>query len=341
MWARGPRAVNAEIKRLIEEARNPLPGEESLPTQTPRAAIFVRHSSGVIDIAPAGPADQLADTEDVREFYADVREKTAQLVSVGPNMLGARLNDAILKFQERTPKNTAQAIERRVWSSGNTLRCILAAHDAVAEDRDLHPDKLDRGVAERLRDIVDTFNQLAAADPFLRLRDSRRPGPQEHDRSVAEIEIVLEVALQAAEDRSVTTLEAGEELTGQIDAAKEAASSLSGKLAVEFARDTHRNFFAGAMIATYRALRNLPTSGRGEGGFVSKEFFSGVYKSAGGTTFAAAVTAAAGAYSIRWEVVHFIVSNADVLKAYAALAFEHSPGFRQIIEWLELHVTED
>ena len=80
---------------------------------------------------------------------------------------------------------------------------------------------------------------------------------------------------------------------------------------------------------------------RGEGGYASKEYFSGVYKTAGATTFASALTAAALVYGIRWEIVDFIISNADVLKAYAALAFEQSPGFRQMIEWLELHVVSE
>jgi hypothetical protein len=47
-----------------------------------------------------------------------------------------------------------------------------------------------------------------------------------------------------------------EELSEQIKAAKESASDLLGRLAVELARDTHRNFFAGAMIAEYRAMRS-------------------------------------------------------------------------------------
>ena len=68
-----------------------------------------------------------------------------------------------------------------------------------------------------------------------RQRDARRPGPQEHDRSINEIEIVVEVTTRAASDRAITTLEAGEELAEQIDAAKETASDLPSRLAVEFA----------------------------------------------------------------------------------------------------------
>jgi hypothetical protein len=130
----------------------------------------------------------------VRDFYLDVRAKSADLAQLGPNMLGARLSKTVLTFQDRTPEEIADAVERRVWSSGNTLRSILAAHDAVAKDRDPHPDKLDPGVAESLRDVVETFNQLALADPTLRQRDAGRSGPQEHDRSINEIEIVVEVA---------------------------------------------------------------------------------------------------------------------------------------------------
>jgi len=235
LWEQGPKAVNSEIKRLIREIRNSnnlLPDGRTLPTLTSSAAIFVRNRSGLIDIAPPGPKDLLADTDDVRDFYLDVRAKNGDLVLFGPNLLGARLSGAVLTFQDRTPEKIADAIERRVWSSGNTLRRILAAHDAVAEDRDPHPDKLDCGVAESLRDVVETFNRLAFADPTLRQRDARRPGPQEHDRSIAEIEIVVEVTKQAASDRAITTFEAGEELTDQIDAAKETTSGLPGRLEV-------------------------------------------------------------------------------------------------------------
>jgi hypothetical protein len=344
VWELGPKAVNFEIKRRISKARNTsaaLPDERSLPTLIPSAAIFVRNANGLIDLAPPGQNDQLTDTDDVRDFYLDVRAKIAHLVQLGSNMLGARLSEAVLRFQDRAPAKIADAVERRVWSSGNTLRVILSAHDAVAGDRDPHPDKLDRGVAERLRDLVETFNQLAFADPALRQRDARRPGPQEHDRSIKEIEIVVEVTAQAAENRAITSFEAGEELAEHINASKETASGLPGRLALELARDTNRNFFAGAMIATYRAIRHLPDTARGERGFVSKEYFSGIYKAAGATTFAAAVTATAGAYGIRWEIVDFVISNADVLKAYAAFAFEHSPGFRQMIEWLNVNFSSE
>ena len=71
LWQQGPKAINSEIRRLIREAHdssNALPDERSLPTLTPSAAIFMRNGSGLIDIAPPGPKDRLADTDDVRDF---------------------------------------------------------------------------------------------------------------------------------------------------------------------------------------------------------------------------------------------------------------------------------
>lgn len=179
-----PAAVNKRIADLLAEYTPPdLPTEESLPPQTGRATIFQPDAGGVIGIAPPTPADRLADTSEVRDLYTETREKLDELISLGRNMLGDRLDRASRKLQSRMPEAMSEVVERQVWSSGNTLRSIRAAHDAVKNDRDPHPDKLDNGVAERLRDVVDTFNQLAVADLSLRQRDAGRPGPQEHQRT--------------------------------------------------------------------------------------------------------------------------------------------------------------
>lgn len=123
--------------------------------------------------------------------------------------------------------------------------------------------------------------------------------------------------------------------------AAEAGSSLTDRLAVELTRDTDRNFIASTVVSAYRVFRNLPAHARGEGGFISKEYFSGFYKYAGGSTALGLAGAVAGAYYIRWEIVQFIVSNADVFRLYAAYAFEQSPGFKQMVDWLEAHVRID
>lgn len=344
LWnPRRPKAVNTEIKRLIDEIRKqgPLPDENSMPKQAPSAAIFQRHESGAIAIVPPGPQDRLADTDEVRDFYSEVVDKNTELLSLGANMLGQRLYEKARIFRSRLPEHSSQAVERLVWSSGNTLRSILAAHDLVAADRDPHPEKLDRGAAERLRDVVGTFNQLAVADPSMRRRDANRAGPQEHQCSLDEISIVAGIAIEAAGNRFITTVEAGEELSQQIVGTGEVGTDLPGRLGVQLARDTSRNFFAATMVAAYRAIRSVPAMARGEGGFASKEYFSGVYKTAGAATYAAVVGAATSAYFLREEIVQFLVSNSDVLRVYAGLAFEHSPGFMQMLEWLDRNIAAE
>ena len=98
------KAVNAEIRRLIEGHKPPdpaadLPDETSLPKQTPRAAIFELDANGVIGLAPPGPADRLADTEEVHDFYDDTRHKLESLIASGRNMLGPRLDDKAERFR--------------------------------------------------------------------------------------------------------------------------------------------------------------------------------------------------------------------------------------------------
>jgi hypothetical protein len=334
-----PAAVNRRIAALAEP--DPIPpeiDEKSLPEQTPRAPIFGPNQSGVIDLAPPTAADRLAETAEVRDLYDETRDKLDELISVGRNMLGDRLARASAKLRSRMPEAMDDAVERLVWSSGNTLRGILRAHDAVADDPDAPFDKLDRGAAERLRDVVDTFNQLAVADPSLRARDAGRPGPQEHARTLEEIRIVAEPVAVAAADRTITSQQAGEQLSESAAIAQEAGSSLTERLAVELTRDTDRNFIAGTVVRAYRFVRSLPAHARGEGGFVSKEFFSGFYKTAGAGTATGIASAFVGTYYLRWEIIQFIVSNADVFRLYAAYAFEQSPGFKQMIDWLEARV---
>ena len=95
------------------------------------------------------------------------------------------------------------------------------------------------------------------------------------------------------------------------------------------------------MISVYRTVRTLPGVAQGRGGFISKEYFSGIYKAAGSATVVTAVGAATGAYYAGWEIVNFILSHSDALKLYAAYAFEQSPGFKQMIDWLEAHVHDE
>jgi hypothetical protein len=272
-------AFNARIRQLIEEHKQPhvqkaeLTDEASLPTQTPRAAIFQRDANEVIGLAPPGPRDRLADTPDIRDFYDEVRDKLDSLISLGQQVLGSRLDDKVKRFRSYLPEAMPEAIERRVWSSGNTMRSILAAHNAVAHE-DFHPDKLDHGAAERLRDLVETFNQLAFADPLLRQRDTSRPGPQEYQRTIDQIKTVIHVVDEAAGSRAITNAEASDELAESVAVVKDSKSDLFGRLGVEHALRTIDNFFTNLLTNIYRWARGIAELSRGKGELSRRSFLA-------------------------------------------------------------------
>jgi hypothetical protein len=331
LWEQGSAAVNTRIKELIaEHTPASLPTQKTLPAQTGQAVIFQPEPNGVIGVTAPTPEDRLANNSEVGDLYGETREKLDNLIALGRNLLGDRLDRASRRLQSRMPEVISEAIERQVWSSGNTLRCILAAHDAVKGDHDPHPDKLDNGAAERLRDAVDTFNQLAVADPSLRRRDASRPGPQEYERSLDEIRVVVEITRKAATARTITTQEAGDELTDSVAVTDDPSSRLPDRLAIEQARETTRNFWAGIALFLYQGVRSFAAGALLEGGKVPNELFSGLYR----WTMPATLTA----LSLHPDVVNLFISNLDLLKLYAGYAFEQSPGFKQMIDWLEAHV---
>lgn len=162
--------------------------------------VFVLEVDGSIGIRPLSADDRLAETTEIIDLYQECRQKASELRRLGMNMLGDNLGQRLSLLVDRMPKDASLASERQLWSTGNTLRSVLAAHDAVKHYDELHPAKLDPGVAESLRDVVDTFNQLAVVDPKLRMRDAHRLGPQENEKAIAEIRAASKIALDAARD---------------------------------------------------------------------------------------------------------------------------------------------
>lgn len=340
IWRQGPAVANAEVKRLIDEAlAQALPGEDGLPKQLGSAAQFVAGPDGLIGLAPPGPEDRLSDTPAVRDFYRECREKALDVKQMGPQILGEVLGRRIDKFLSRAPADFSQARERDVWSVGNSLRSVRNAHVAVQNRTDLdilgHPSKLDPGAAEALGDWVETFNQLAFADPKLLARDKLRPGPQEHDRAKEEIDLATPLVREAIRQPGVLRADAVEELNEQQDAVANASADLAGKQQADHARNTYGNLFAEVLLSVCCAIRSVPSLARGEGGFVSREYVGGFYKEAGKRTFDAVLIGGVAAVYFSPQAVDFVLSNLDQFQAYCAVAFEHAPGAAQLLRWLE------
>jgi hypothetical protein len=296
--------------------------------QSSRAAIFTEAEGGVIGIAPPTPQDRLAHTPEVLDFYNEVREQTGYLATLGPNMLGPRLHQAVAKLQQCLPGSFEEAIERHVWSRGNALRVMLHEHDATASDP-THPHQLEPSAAETLRGLIQLFNQLAFADPSLRSRDARRPGPQEVDRASAGLRIAVEIIPGAAANRAITSGDAGAELNEQIEIAQRldtvADDGLPGKLGREHAAETVGNFVSHVILWLRKA-----------GVYVTKEVTSGGLRAAGATIFGSAL-----AFHISPAIVTWFIASSEQLLAFGATFFEHVPAFRETVEWLREHIVND
>ncbi|MBK9082569.1 MAG: hypothetical protein IPL88_11080 [Rhizobiales bacterium] len=340
-WEKGAAHVNAIIAEMIAKAHGCVPIEDaSLPTQVAAAGTFGPNELGKIDHVPATEADRLASTPDIIFFYAEARSLCGELRQLGMQFLGEPTFASADRMERALPSAMSAAVEREIWAAGNALRRKLSAHDAVCTSRDPHPDRLEAGAVERLRAFVEAFNQLAFADPKLRARDERRPGPQEARDARAEIRIIAPVAIQAASDEAITTPDVAAELKSVADEAMATDENVTGRLGAEYARDTHRNFQAAILIAVYRAVRVVRRLATGGGGFVTKEMFKGAYAAIGSGAVTVAGLAVTGntSWLVTWETVQLVLGNLQTLRVYAPLAFESSPSVKPLLEWLEANV---
>jgi hypothetical protein len=243
-------------------------------------------------------------------------------------MLGQRLHQTLAKFQQCLPGSFDEAIERQVWSRGNALRAI--SERPLCNNK--RPDAPISARTKRRRDPARSrraVNQLAFADPSLRSRDARRPGPQEVDRASESLRIALHFIPGAAGNRAITDREAGAELNEQVDTAQQldaaADDGLLKKLSREHAAETVGNFLIHAILRIRNAVVN-----------VTKEVTSGFFRQAGATIFVSVL-----APEINPAIVHWFIASSEQLIAFGATFFEHVPAFREMIKWLRATIAND
>jgi hypothetical protein len=336
-WKRGPAHLNALIRATIDAALTKAEiRDEELPRQTPDAAQFGPNSSGRIALSPPHLGEGLALLPDVIFFYEEARSLCGELHELGAQFLGESVFACCQRMRRAFPEAVGAAIEREVWAAGNGLRRKLSAHEAVARRDEFHPDRLEAGAVERLRAFVEAFNQLAFADPKLRARDERRPGPQETRDARVEVRLIAPVSERAAANDEATTRATADELRAQTQEARAPGEAVVDRIAVEQARDTHRNFYSSLLVSAYRAVRQVKMMAKGEGGFISKEVFSGAYKSllpAGGGLVMASMTG-----HLNWDALQIVLQNLSELRQYAPLAFESAPAVPRLLDYLEANV---
>jgi hypothetical protein len=327
LWDQGPAAVNAEIKRRIEELEPNPPSIEAIPEQEPIATKFGVNSQGLIDVVLDPPAHGAAADPLQREFYEETRLKAQALVELGPNLLGA-LNDPANRFRAGLKGRIEDISITSSWSRGNTLRIRLKAHDFSTSNEEPDPGRLHPLVAETLRDVVQTWNIFIVGDPKGRELDEIRVGPQEAESARQGIATAVPIVEAIEHSENVATPTAIEAIVEQAEAAKTAPVGIDGGQAIVLSRKTTGNFVVELLRRAYSLCRS-------EGAFAWKEYRAAIYRAAG--------TATAGgigfvAYDNWPALVSFVARNADALKEFATAAWQN-PTLVEIIDWVVRTLT--
>ena len=188
-----------------------LPPATLIPEQNEKRAIGFR-------LSRRGPLDLLTDTRtnehdpEQIQLYSRIRSQLVKLKEDIPDQERAQINDALNDFLEQ-PENWNQIKYKKVlWLCGNSLRNVLARHDAVKSSPEPHYSKLPPSVAEALRKAVEGWNVFVLGDDDLTDLDARRIGPQEQADILRKIEAARPILETAAVDRQITTERAGKVL---------------------------------------------------------------------------------------------------------------------------------
>ncbi len=327
IWEQGPKPLNTHIKLAMLD-RNifqhatadetfDAPSVDFIPQQFSNGSQFALDAEGRLDLVPDPPSHAPLADKLQREMYEEVRHKAAALSSVGHNQL-AELSDPIARFRSSLPDNISAASINRVWSRGNTLRRYLKAHEAVATSSEpSEPARLSPVVAEKLRDLIDTYNVFIIGDPKGRELDHVRLGPQERNEAQTILGASLPIVQAVKSSDGLATAAAIEILTEQTESATVAPIGIDGDQAIEQSRKTSSNFVAEVLRAAYVPIRVLIAEGK----FGWKEIRAGGYRGVG----------AAAAMSYIPGLVTFVVDNAIALRAFVDQAF-HSAELVRVID---------
>lgn len=192
-WKREPALVNADIKRLVEDAKardkpsallDPesakLPSLEELKQPHLNVTQFGQAANGQITPLAEGlePANGRGQ-QDLQELYEEALQKLLALERLGANALGP-LVDPMCEFKAIMPPNWQDVRINRLWSKLQNLRSKLGLHQAqmAKPQHDRDPAlQLQEEAAEALRQAVQTFNVLIGFDRRGRELDQLQYGP--------------------------------------------------------------------------------------------------------------------------------------------------------------------
>jgi hypothetical protein len=248
-----------------------------------------------------------------------------------PSQERTQIDDAIDDFLDQPTSWQAVQFKKVLWLCGNALRNKLAQHDAVKDDLDPHYSKLPAGVAAALRKPVETWNVFVLGDEDLLELDAQRLGPQEQQTTVENINAARPIVDTAAIDRHITTEQAGRVLTASLNAASSQIDNVNTKQAQYLAEGTSRNLVVQIVRRAYFVCQSLINPQTDEALALVLEYKKGAAKAAGAASFGAAIAYTAPYAASFFE---FVATNAELLKAYIAIALQNDQ-LRQVIDVIE------
>jgi hypothetical protein len=332
-------SIEQNLERLLERApRQPaLPPIAVIPEQNEGYAISFRASRrGPLDLSPDPPKDP-HDPEQ-SQLYARIRQQLGKIKEDIPSQERAQIDAVVDDFLEQPPTWQQVEFKKVLWLCGNALRSTLAQHDAIKDSPDPHYSKLPPVVAEALRRPVEAWNVFVLGDPDLVKLDEKRLGPQEQQAVLNSIKAAKPIIENAANDRDITTEQAGKVLNASLRAASKPGDNINAKQAQALADGTSKNLIAQLLRRAYLTCKSLIDPQTDEDRALVLEYTKGIAKAAGAATFSTAVGAMVVAAKCcaphAISFFEFVAAHGQAIKEYTAIAFQNQQ-LGQIIDTVE------
>jgi hypothetical protein len=307
--------------------RPPTPPINVIPEQDLTRAIgFGPTRKGPLDLVLDPPTDP--HDREQSELYARIRRQLKKLKEEIPSQERAQVNEAIDDFLDNHPDEWSKVeFKKLVWLSGNSLRTLLAQHDAVKDDPE-HYSKLPPSVAEALRGPVQAWSVFVQGDPQMALLDYYSHGPRERQQVRENLKAAEQVVLIASRDRRIVTERAADAIDATMKSASVESTDVNTKLVQELADKTSRNFISQIIRQGYLLVEALANPDSQE----AKELRLGVARGLGyGIATTAAITLT---NHIALPFLEFVATNLPVFKQYVVVAFQN-PQMIEIVDALE------
>jgi hypothetical protein len=165
--------------------------------------------------------------------------------------------------------------------------------------------------------------------------DAQSLGPREHQPQVNQLLIAKPLLTAAADDRNITTVEAGTAIKASLAAATDYDDSVHTRQADELARGTSRNLLAQILRGAHQAALDLQDPKSDEAKNFIKEYKSGIYKKLGEWTVVSAafgvVSAATITYYYGVPFFEFVAAQSNLFRAVLVDIFQN-PQLTQIVD---------